>query len=63
VWLLIDNNNYIAGFSTRIFIRFTVEYILLTMGCTLINLGFNDLSLLDYLLTIAFLALVLLGYS
>jgi hypothetical protein len=56
----LHNNNNISGFNSWELISFTVESVLLVVGCSLVDFSFENFLLLNYLFTIASLALVLL---
>lgn len=58
MWLLVDYNNNITRLLIGMFIRFTVEYVFLSMRSTFVNYCLNDLLFLDYFLAIAFLTFV-----
>ena len=60
VRLLLDNNDNVSWLHTWVFISLTMEYVLLVVRCTLIDLSLNDFLLLDNFLSFAGLALVLL---
>lgn len=56
MFLFLNDYNHIACFSIRYFVSFSMLYVLLPIGCTLINLHRNLLSFLLQLLAIANLA-------
>lgn len=58
--LLLYDNNYVSSFSTWELVGLTVEGVSLSIRCSFVDFGFNDLLLLDNLLAIAVLALILL---
>jgi len=54
----LDLDNDISSFNIRDFITFSMDHVLLSIGCTFINLNFECLLLLFHFLTIASLALL-----
>jgi hypothetical protein len=58
VGLLLNHDNDVSRLNTRVLISFAVELILLVVRCSLVNLGFKDFLLLDYLFAIASFALI-----
>lgn len=60
VGLLLDLDHYITSFDIGELVGLTMEHVLLTVGCTLVNLDLKNLLLLGNLFAEAFLALVLL---
>ena len=57
VWLLINDDDDVAGLGAWEFVRFAVEGVLISVGCAFVDVNFNDLLLLRDLLSIAGLAL------
>ena len=58
--LFLNGNYYITRFHSRELVSFTVEYILLSIRSTFINLDINDFLFFDNFFTIAVLAFVFL---
>lgn len=61
IGLFLDLDDNITGLDAWILISLPVEDVFLSVGCTLVNLDFNDLLLLNDLLAIASLALIFLA--
>lgn len=57
--LLLDLDDYITCLDIRVLVSLTMEHVLLTIGCTLVNLDLDDLLFFDNLFAIAGFALVL----
>lgn len=60
VALLLDLDHHVTCLNVREFVSLPMEYVLLSVGSTLINLDLKDLLLFGDLLSVAGLALVLL---
>jgi hypothetical protein len=59
VGLLLNNYNDVSGLNSRVLIGLAMEYVLLVVRCTLVDLSFDDLFLLYNFLAIAAFAFVL----